>query len=306
MPLKVVVFGYHDVGYVCLREILAQRDHVLAVFTHEDDPNENVWFHSVPEFARGEGLPTYTPEDVNTPEWIERIRSLQPDIIFSFYYRKMISPEILAIPRLGAPNMHGSLLPRYRGRAPVNWVLVKGEKETGVTLHYMVEKPDAGDIVGQRVVPIEFEDTAFTLFNKVTAAAAELIHEMLPRLRAGSAPRIPMDLSKGNYVRGRKPADGVIHWDRDAMSVYNLVRAVTHPYPGAFAFLGGRKVLVWEAHPVGSEAPGAAPGTVIAHEGRTALVETGGGLLRVERVQFEGDDETDGAALPLGARLAQE
>jgi methionyl-tRNA formyltransferase len=303
--MRTVVFAYSDVGHACLSEILAQRDQVVALFTHADDPGETQWFASVAELARRHGIPVHTPADVNTPESADLVRGLAPEMIFSFYYRKMIAPEILALAPRGAFNMHGSLLPRYRGRAPINWVLVRGEVETGVTLHEMALKPDAGDIVAQRRVVIDFEDTAFTLSHKITAAARALMHETLPLLRAGTAPRTPQDLSTGNYCRGRKPADGLIDWSKDAMAVYNLVRAVTHPFPGAFTFLAGRKVFVWQAHPVAGDAGGALPGTVLRRdpEGRTALVATGTGLLRVEQVQFEGEPETTGDALAPGSRL---
>jgi len=116
------------------------------------------------------GIPVYCPADVNSPDWIEKIQDMSPDVIFSLYYRNILSDQILDIPSSGAYNLHGSLLPAYRGRCPVNWVLVNGESSTGVTLHHMVEKADAGDLVGQRKVPIELEDTAFTLYGKLVNA----------------------------------------------------------------------------------------------------------------------------------------
>ncbi len=303
--MRVVVFGYHDVGFVGLREILAQGDDVVAVFTHEDDPGETIWFRSVQDLARSRGIPVFTPEEVNRPDWVARIRDLAPDIVFSFYYRRMISPEILAIPPLGALNLHGSLLPRYRGRAPVNWVLVRGESETGVTLHHMVAKPDAGDIVAQRRIPIAFEDTALTLYGKVTEAARALLHETLPLLREGRAPRVPQDLSLGSYFGGRRPEDGRIDWSKTALEIYNLVRAVTHPYPGAFTSIEGSKLLVWKAWPLPDLGEEAEAGLVVAVDaaGGWARVGTGGGALRLDRVQLEGDEERPGAVLPSGVRL---
>lgn len=304
--MRAVVFAYHDVGFACLSELLAQRTDVALVITHEDDPGENVWWRPVAELCRRHAIPCVAPADVNTPEWIAKIRALAPDILFSFYYRRMICPAILGLAPRGALNMHGSLLPRYRGRAPINWVLVRGERETGATLHYMTDKPDAGDIVGQKRVAIEFEDTAFTLFHKVTAAAEDVLREALPALRRGTAPRVPQDLAKGNYVRGRRPADGLIDWAKPARAIYDLVRAVTHPYPGAFTFAGGRKLFVWEAHPVAGDAAGAAPGTVVVREteGRTVHVATGDGLLRLERVQWEDAAEADALVIPAGTTFA--
>jgi methionyl-tRNA formyltransferase len=304
-PLRAVVLAYHDVGCAGLEELLAQGDEVLAVFTHEDDPSENVWFGSVAALARARGLPVFVPEDVNRPEWIERIRALEPTILFSFYYRRMIAPEILGIPPLGALNLHGSLLPGYRGRAPVNWVLVRGETATGVTLHYMAAKPDAGDVVARREVAIGFEDTASDLFRKIVAASRDLLRETLPLLREGRAPRVPQDLSMGNYCRGRRPEDGRIDWSRPAVEIHNLVRAVTRPYPGAFTELAGAKLYVWKGYPLPSAVPTAEPGRVVGadRERGAALVATGDGVFRIDVCQVEGELDRPGARLPIGALL---
>lgn len=303
--LRAVVLAYHDVGCAGVEELLAQGDDVLAVITHEDDPGENAWFGSVAALARSRGVPVHTPEDVNRPEWVERIRALTPSILFSFYYRKMISPEVLAIPPLGALNLHGSLLPRYRGRAPVNWVLVNGETETGVTLHYMTAKPDAGNIVAQRKVAIGFEDTAAVLFGKIVVAARELVRETLPLLRAGTAPSVAQDLSRGSYCRGRRPEDGRIDWSRPAVEIHNLVRAVARPYPGAFTDLGGRRLYVWKGYPLRQPAQGPEPGRIVGvdRESGAALVATGDGAFRLDVCQVEGEPDRRGADLPPGALL---
>jgi UDP-4-amino-4-deoxy-L-arabinose formyltransferase/UDP-glucuronic acid dehydrogenase (UDP-4-keto-hexauronic acid decarboxylating) len=166
---------------------------IAAVFTHEDDPQENCWFGSVRDWAMKHDIPYYTTENINTDQWIAEILKFKPDIIFSFYYRKMICKEILEIPRLGALNLHGSLLPAYRGRCPVNWVLVKGENQTGVTLHFMVDKPDAGDIVGQKKVNIDFNDTARSLYDKLCEAAGLLLNDLLPVIKTGQIPRRKLD-----------------------------------------------------------------------------------------------------------------
>lgn len=294
--MKVVVFGYHNIGHVCLQELLRQGHEVAAVVTHEDDPNEEIWFASVPQLARSSGLPTYTPTDPNTPEFVDLIRGLQPDLLFSFYYRHMLKAPLLGLPSQGCLNLHGSYLPQYRGRCPVNWVLVNGETHTGVTLHYMVEKPDAGDLVAQRMVPIAFEDTAATLYEKMTAAAGEMFAQVLPQLAAGTAPRVPQDHAQASYYGGRKPADGEFHWDWPALRTYNLVRAVTHPYPGAYTWLAGRRLLVWQCVPVENQLLDAPPGSVIAVQTEGIVVATGENQLLLQTVQLEGEAEMDGAA----------
>jgi len=248
--MKAVVFAYHNIGMVGLEALEQEKFDIRAIFSHLDDPGENIWFGSVTEWAKKSGLPVFCPSNVNTPEWIEMIRKISPEVIFSFYYRNLLSREILRIPSAGSFNLHGSLLPAYRGRCPVNWVLVKGEKRTGVTLHHMVEGPDAGDIVGQKEVPIEFEDTAYTLYQKLCVKAKELLEEVLPLIKKGIAPRVAQDLKQGSYYGGRRPEDGKIDWSWPVMQIYNLVRAVTEPYPGGFTHLPeGEKLFIWWALP---------------------------------------------------------
>jgi len=292
--MRSVVFAYHDVGYVALQELLRAGDAVAAVFTHADDPREEVWFRSVRQLAEAHAVPVFTPDSVNTAEWIDRIAAWQPDFLFSFYYRKILSKDVLAIARRGALNLHGSLLPKYRGRCPVNWVLIHDERATGVTLHYMEEKPDRGDIVAQRAVPITDDDTALTLFRKLTDAAALLMRDTYPRLCAGTAPRIPQDHTQASYFGGRRPDDGRIHWSQPARAIFNLVRAVTHPYPGAFALWQDRRLYVWEARLAPAASAGSsAAGTVIAVAPQLE-VQTGRGPVRLIRVQLDGDDELSG------------
>jgi methionyl-tRNA formyltransferase len=286
---RIVVCAYHNVGYRCLEELLRQGAQVALVFTHEDSPTEQIWFRSVRELADVHGIPWRTT-DINDPANVGLLRELAPDFILSFYYRNMIKPEVLDIPRLGALNLHGSYLPRYRGRVPVNWAVINGETETGASLHYMVEKPDAGDIVDQEKVDIAFTDTAFDVFNKVTEAAATVIRRAWPMLLAGRAKRSPMDLAAGNYCGGRKAEDGRIDWTKSAVQIYNLIRGVTHPYPGAFTFLAGQKIIIWQAWPV--EGSGE-PGRIVSTE--PLLAGTGEGLLEIRALQVDGEAETTAA-----------
>ena len=230
---RAVVFAYHDVGCRCLGVLLDQGLEVPLVVTHSDDPKENLWFGSVAALSRARGIETITPGDPNTAEFVARVRGLKPDFLFSFYYRSMLGLALLAIPARGAYNMHGSLLPKYRGRAPVNWAVLHGETQTGATLHEMVEKPDAGRIVDQEAVPILPDDLAVDVFGKVTAAAERVLARSLPGLVDGSAVLRPQDLSRGSYFGGRKPEDGRIDWSQSAKRIHDLVRAVAPPYPGA-------------------------------------------------------------------------
>lgn len=307
--MRLIFFGYHNVGYFCLKALMEMcrdlGDEIAAVVTHGDNPAENLWFASVRELAFAHHLPVYQPEDPNTPDFVAAMERLKPDFLFSCYYRHLLKEPLLALPRRGALNLHGSLLPRYRGRVPVNWVLVHGESETGVTLHYMEAQADRGDIVGQRRVAITLEDTAYTLFAKITAAATVLLRETYPLLRAGTAPRQPQDHSRATYLGGRRPEDGLIDWSRPAFAIYNLVRAVTQPYPGAFSFLEGRKLLVWEGKVLQEPAPpGALPGEIVAaRPGEGLAVATGQGQFLLTRAQFQGEPEFLGPVLALHLEL---
>jgi len=301
--MKLVVCAYHNVGYRCIEELLRQGADIRLIFTHDDSPTEKIWFESVRDLAERNGIPWLT-SGINDPDNVALLREIVPDFIFSFYYRNMIKPEVLEIPRHGALNLHGSYLPKYRGRVPVNWAVINGETETGATLHYMVEKPDAGDIVDQEKVEIAFTDTALDVFQKVTVAAVTVISRAFPLLVQGTATRIPMDLKSGSYYGGRKPADGLIDWTKPAVQLYNLIRGVTHPYPGAFTFLYGKKVVIWSAWPVeGTEEPG----RVVSAD--PLRVGTGDGLLEIRSLQVEGEEELPfdrfGLTHPMNNRLFQ-
>jgi methionyl-tRNA formyltransferase len=231
---RAVVFAYSETGVRCVRELLAQGVEISILFTHADDPGESQWFGSVKELGLEHGLRVETPDDINTPHWVAEGRRANPDFLFSFYYRYMLKAPWLEVARRGALNMHGSLLPKYRGRAPVHWAIIHGESVTGASLHYMLEKPDAGALVDQQSVPILENDTALDVSIKVAEAAREVLRRSLPKLISGTADAKALDLSKGSYFGRRRPEDGRIDWRQGARAVHNLVRAVAPPFPGAF------------------------------------------------------------------------
>lgn len=283
---KAIVFAYHNVGARCLSVLLAHGVEVPLVVTHRDNPKENIWFASVAELAALHGIPAIAPDNPNTPVVVEQIRALQPDFFFSFYYREMLGRELLEIPIRGALNMHGSLLPKYRGRVPVNWAIIHGETETGATLHYMTEKPDNGDIVARQAVPILPDDTAFEVFNKVTVAAEMALNGVLPALLAGKAQAVKQDLSKGAYFGGRKPEDGIVDWSKDARGIHDLVRAVAPPYPGAMTRLMGRAMRILQTRVTGCEVSGEKPAFYVK-DGKAYAI-CGSGVLRVVRFDLDG------------------
>ena len=285
---KAVVFAYHDVGCRCLKVLLDQRIEVPLVVTHRDDPGENIWFGSVAALAHQRGIEAIMPDDPNSPEIEGKIRALQPDFLFSFYYRLMLSPALLAAPKRGAFNLHGSLLPKYRGRAPVNWAIVHGETETGATLHEMVEKPDAGRIVDQDAVPILPDELAVDVFGKVTGAAERVLRRSLPKLADGSAVLRAQDLSRGSYFGGRKPEDGRIDWSAPAKRVHDLVRAVAPPYPGAFTEVEGKRLRVLRTRRCAQKTGARASPFLYAEGGRLNAACADGEVLELLEVELDG------------------
>ena len=290
---RAVVFAYHNVGVRCLSVLLAGGVDVQLVITHQDQPSETIWFDSVAELAALHDIPVITPDDPNTPEVVQRIRALQPDLLFSFYYRHMLKPALLTLPSRGAYNMHGSLLPKYRGRVPVNWAIIQGETETGATLHEMVAKPDAGGIVAQQAIPILPNDTAAEVFNKVTVAAEIALHRCLPELIAGTAKPIPQNLSQGAYFGGRKPEDGRIHWNDSAQHIHNLVRAVAPPYPGAYCVLDGQSARILRTLVESNRQPRSQQPSLYCEQGRLYADCGNGSVLRIVQLECNGE--------PLGA-----
>jgi len=290
--MKIVLFGYGEMGCAGLEFLLAQGEEVRAVITHRDDPKEKRWYRSLAEVAGKRGVPVLYGEEIDLESEVGR---LAPELIFSFYYRSMIPMKVLRKAPQGALNLHGSLLPRLRGRAPINWALVECEPETGVTLHHMVKAPDAGDIVAQRGWTIGPRDTAKDLFFRAVEEAKLLLQDVWPKIRSGRAPRIPQDPSRATYRGRRRPEDGRIDWTQPTRRIDGLVRAVTDPFPGAFTSLGGRRLMVWAGGPADGKG---SPGVVIADQ----VVATGDGAYRIERCTFA-EDPSSRPILSKGTKL---
>ncbi len=288
-----VVFAYHNVGVACLEVLLKHGASVPLVVTHRDNPNETIWFDSVAALAKSHGLEIATPEEPNSPAFVARIQALAPDFIFSFYYRHMLAPAMLNTATRGAFNMHGSLLPKYRGRVPINWAIIHGETETGATLHEMVEKPDAGRIVGQQSVPIDPDETAQEVFAKVTVAASVVLAAALPRLIDGSAELRVQDLSQGRYFGGRKPEDGVIDWSATAESIHNLVRAVAPPYPGATTCVQGQTIKITKTKRMPPTLTHAKPGYLNVANDKVIALCGNGSILRVWDAEIDGQPHNE-------------
>ena len=264
--MRAVVFAYSNVGDRCLRVLRARGVDVPLVVTHRDRPGESLWFRRVADTASELGLPVIYGDDPGAPALAAAVAAAAPDVLFSFYYRAMLPPAVLALAPHGAFNMHGSLLPKYRGRAPTNWAILCGETETGATLHYMVAKADAGDIVDQSAVPILPDDTGQQVFDKVTVAAEQVLWRSLGGIIDGKPTRRVNALDQGSYFGARSAEDGRIDWARPAAQVYNLIRAVAPPYPGAFAEIDGVRLVIADARLAATPLPAAlrsAPGLAL-------------------------------------------
>jgi len=279
-----VVCAYSSVGTAALEGLLEAGVEVRALYTYAQGPDE-LWFTPPAVLAAAQVIPVTMAPAFNDDAVYDAIRELRPDFLFSFYFREMIQGRFLDLPRLGAYNLHGSLLPKYRGRAPINWVLVKGEPETGVTLHAMTPKPDDGFIVAQTRLPIAWDETALSLTDKAAAAGRDLVRDAIPGLVDGSCQRIDQKtLGPSTYFGGRKPADSRLEFAMTAAEAFNQIRAVADPWPNAFLEtpLGTAKVA-W-----------ALPTTEPCPQGRFRLTQEGvllgfsDGALRLHTLKVRG------------------
>jgi methionyl-tRNA formyltransferase len=292
----IVVCAYSDVGYKCLEWLFDQGESVRLVFTHPDAPGEERWFGSVADLARKHGLEPRVVNDLNDPADEERIRAVAPDFLFSFYFKKMIPERVLALGKRGALNMHGSVLPAFRGRSPVNWAILKGATETGASLHYMAAKPDAGDLVDQERVKIGPDDDILGVSRRVGDAAVTVLARALPKLKADAAPRTPLDLAKGSYFGGRKPEDGEIDWTMSAKEIHDLVRAVTKPWPGAFTDVFGKNVTIWKTRLAPYAGHDVFPGKVEPTESSVVVYAGDDRTVEILSARPEGEGDLDAAA----------
>lgn len=245
MP-KAIVCAYSPVGYAALQGLLDAGIQVATLYTYPQGPDEG-WFEAPARLAEKHGIPVKMEADFNSDHVFDEIRAQKPDLLLSFYFREMIQARFLELPKLGAYNLHGSLLPYYRGRAPINWVLVKGERETGITLHAMTPKPDDGDIIAQEVLPIDWDETALSLTLKAARVGQELVKKAIPQILDGSAQRISQrTLGPSTYFGGRKPQDSRLDFAMGVQEAFNQVRAVADPWPNAFLETAkGQVKLAW-------------------------------------------------------------
>jgi len=286
--LKIGVFAYSEVGYSCLEQLIRMGEDIVFVVTHKDSKNENIWFRSVSGLAHKFNIPLLKPESIKEEKFIDVLSSFKPDVIFSFYFRKIFSKGLLSVPTLGCINLHGSLLPAYRGRAPVNWTIINGETETGVTFHYMTEKVDAGPIILQKRIKVENDETGLSLTKKIASQGAKLLEKLVEGLHMQNLSSSPQDESRTSYFGKRTPVMGRVEWKWDNEKIDNYVRALTEPFPGAFFMRNDKKCIIWKGEKKKCEIQ-EPPGTIVGISKDSILVKTGSGCFGI--VELEVDEK---------------
>lgn len=295
--MSAVVFAYHSFGVTGLEALTRAGVAISRVFTHRDSPTERIWWRSVEQWCSAHSIPCELDAIIADPAVQARIAAAEPQWIFSFYYRHMIPEAVLALAPGGAWNLHGSLLPAFRGRSPINWQLVHGAVRSGLTLHRMVRKADAGEILGQHAVTVHPDQDALGLSRQLLACAPEFLDQVLKDLLSGQAQAIAQDHTQATYFGGRTPSDGLIDWRKTAREIHNLVRAVAPPWPGAISGADGRKLLIWRTAVIGERSRYGEAGMVLGD----GTVACGSGSLALLSMAWAADEAP--VALAPGCRL---
>ena len=293
---RIVYVGAHMESYAPFRRLIQRGDNIVGFVTLIPESMQKMsGATDLTGLAENAGIPMLRIKNINSPEAMDWIRALEPDVILVIGWTQLLKDELLRMPKLACLGFHASLLPKYRGRAPINWALIHGETVTGNSMITLEPEADTGDVVAQRAIPITDEDDCNTLYQKVGQTEVEMLEEVLPQLQRGIVPRSKQDNSIATVMPKRRPEDGLVDWSRTTRELYNWVRALTEPYPGAFTFVNGEKVLLWKAQMEGGAARrGERPGTIVLNREGWPLVATGDGWLRLMSVQKEGGMKVSG------------
>lgn len=288
--MRIVFFSQVEFGKRVIEEVIENNWNVGCVFIREIPDSSG--FVSFDDLA----VPVYKVDDINDRTSIEKLKELNPDVIFVIGWNQMVSDEVISIPNLACLGHHPSLLPKHKGRAPIPWSLIHGLTKSGVTFFHLVGEVDAGDIFAQKEYDISINDDAYSVYNKGIDATIDLIlNSVLPQLKKGKIIKAPQDHKRASHWHGRKPEDGIIDWDMGTTQLYNWIRGLTHPYPGAFTYvpqLEDEKLIIWGAKLIDKKIEGEA-GKIIKITEKGMIVGTGNGCLLITNVQLEGDKETN-------------
>ena len=299
--MKICLFLGSRRGHAVLKKLITAQANITGILCLVEDPHEDQYHPKVSAIAKEHNIPLFYSTDVKPSEYAAVLRQLQPDITFAIGWRYMINQEAYSIPPLGTLIIHDSLLPKYRGFAPMNWAIINGESETGVTLFHIAEGVDCGPIVDQMATSIEIHDTAKTVDEKIIKLYEEIIIKNLPSLAAGKVKSVPQDETRATYTCKRTPEDGEINWQQTALQIYNLIRGLTHPFPGAYTTLRGKRIVIWNA-----ELPekadiyvGNIPGRILGKRSGAIEVLTGKGVLRLTQLQYCDEEEKPAGDIPV-------
>lgn len=281
--MKVFFLGNHTVGVRSLEAIL-ETDEVVGVAAHPPDAEDGVRYLSVYDYARARGL-SVQRFNGRDPSLLSFVQQSQPELLWVADYRYILPVQLIAAAPAGAVNLHPSLLPKYRGRAPINWAIINGEKQLGLTAHYLEAGMDTGDIIEQIRYQLEADQDVGDALEILYPLYRSITRSVLGKFRSGLIQRRPQDHRLATSFPARKPEDGLIDWEQSARRVRDLVRAVAKPYPGAYSYLSGKKILIWKVADSDRKVPPGIPGEVIAHHRRGPLVRTGRGALIVSRAE---------------------
>lgn len=294
--MRVVFVTHNDLGLACLEELADLGADIGGVYTRPERAEISDQT-DLAGFTEREDVPLHRVESVNTGTVKSRIAEAEPELLFVVGWSRLVDGEVLDLPSVAALGMHPAPLPRGRGRAPIAWSLLKGLEETALSMFHLAAAADAGDLVGQKPIPIEIEDDAASLYAKVVEAGRSLIRASYPRFEAGEVPRTPQDESAATWWPRRAPHHGLIDWTAPPEEVYDWIRGQTRPYPGAFSYIGDRRVTVWAANPPTDERAFVAPGEIASRDGDVLAVGAWEGVLELTELQVGDDDPIPAGAL---------
>ena len=264
--MRIVFVSGVELGRACAERLFEKKFDIAAIFCLPASASSRSGYADFSGLGKKYGVPVFRYEDINTPEAVAKIKGLAPDLLVVIGWSGIIGDTVLGIPKKGVLGHHPTLLPAHRGNAPIPWTLINGLARSGVTLMFLEKEVDRGDIAGQREFDIALEDDAADVYSKATKTTISLLLEVLPKIADGTLVRRPQDQSRASKWGKRKPEDGIIDWNCMAIYLYNWVRGLAHPYPGAFTFFEGKKLFIWKAK-MAESTPRSEPGEIIEADG---------------------------------------
>lgn len=300
--MRIVFMGTPDFSVPTLESLIGSRHQVIGVVTQPDKPKgrgKEIAMSPVKETALAHHIPVYQPVRAREASFVEEMRALEPDVMVVIAFGQILSKELLEVPRYGCINIHASLLPAYRGAAPIQWAVINGDQQTGITTMMMDVGMDTGDMLEKTVVALDEKETGGSLFDRLSLLGGDLILSTLDKLEDGTLVRTPQDHEKATYVKKIPKSLGDIDWTMDAVSIERLIRGL-NPWPSAYTRWNGKMLKIWDAEALPDAGPKKPCGTVLEASGNTLKIQTGNGILKINSLQLEGKKRMDTAAFLRG------